>query len=441
MLPKAVEPILWILAIAALYLSLGVTSVSLIAAARLRRGGLILGVLGTLAVGVVALAGLRIAMPMRLLVACLVALAYAFGFYRLALRPVMGWQSVKSARETARQTTLHLILLIGAAIFLVPFVWLVVTSLKEEKEMSQFPPVWLPTQQVTQRIAGKERGLATTLYQGTKVKVAVMEESETGEGRVQILEPPRLAGTSFTCNTAQLTEIRHFSPVWKNYTDALMFLPPETKHGLVFLGNTLQITVFSILGTLLSSAMVAYSFARLRWPGRDTLFLVLLATMMLPGAVTMMPKFLIFRWLGWVDTLNPLWVPAFFGSSAFNIFLLRQFFLGIPTELEDAAKIDGCSYYGIFWRIMLPQIKPALAALTIMAFMGAWNDFMGPLIYISSPEKQPLAYALQLFQSAHGGEPGQLMAASTMVMLPVLALFFFTQRYFIQGITLTGIKG
>ncbi len=162
--------------------------------------------------------------------------------------------------------------------------------------------------------------------------------------------------------------------------------------------------------------------------------------MMLPGAVTMMPVFLIFRAAGWVDTLRPLWVPSFFGS-AFSIFLLRQFFLTIPNDLEDAAKIDGCSYFSIYWRIMLPLIKPALAAITIMTFMGAWNNFMGPLIYISSPENMPLAYALQLFQTARGGEPGLLMAASTMVMLPVLVLFFFTQRYFIQGVTLTGIKG
>ena len=121
--------------------------------------------------------------------------------------------------------------------------------------------------------------------------------------------------------------------------------------------------------------------------------------------------------------------------------MLRQFFMGIPTELEEAALLDGCSYYMIFWRIMLPQIKPALAAITIMAFMGAWNDFQRPLIYISSPENQPLAYALQLFQTGHSSDMGQLMACSTLVMLPVVALFFFSQRYFIQGITLTGIKG
>jgi multiple sugar transport system permease protein len=150
--------------------------------------------------------------------------------------------------------------------------------------------------------------------------------------------------------------------------------------------------------------------------------------------------FLIFRSLGWIDTLRPLWFPALFGS-AFNVFLLRQFFMTIPNELEDAAKIDGCGYFTIYWRIMLPLIKPALAAITIFAFMGSWNNFMGPLIYLSSPENMTLAYALQLFQGMHGGEPAMMMAASTLVMLPVLGVFFFTQRYMIQGVTLTGIKG
>ena len=170
------------------------------------------------------------------------------------------------------------------------------------------------------------------------------------------------------------------------------------------------------------------------------LFVILLATMMVPAAVTMLPVFLIFRWIGWVDTLQPLWIGAFFGG-AFNIFLLRQFFMTIPTELEDAAKIDGCSLFMIYWRIMLPLIKPALAAVTIFTFMATWNNFMGPLIYISSPEKMTLAYALQLFQGAYGGQRAMMMAASTLVMLPVLIVFFFTQRYFIQGVTLTGIKG
>jgi multiple sugar transport system permease protein len=168
--------------------------------------------------------------------------------------------------------------------------------------------------------------------------------------------------------------------------------------------------------------------------------MALLGTMMLPTAVTMIPRFLIFKQLGLVDTLVPLWAPSFF-AGAFEVFLLRQFLLGIPTDLEDAAKIDGCGYFTIYWRIMLPLIKPALAALAIMHFMGSWNDFMGPLIYISSPQLMTGSYALQLFRSAHSAEWALLTAAATLWTIPVLALFFCTQRYFIQGITLTGIKG
>jgi multiple sugar transport system permease protein len=162
--------------------------------------------------------------------------------------------------------------------------------------------------------------------------------------------------------------------------------------------------------------------------------------MMLPGAVTMLPTFLIFRGLGWIDTLYPLWVPAFF-ASAFNVFMLRQFFLGIPQELEDAAKIDGASHLRTFWTVMLPQIKPALTVVSIWTFMGAWNSFMGPLIYLNSPEKMPIAYALQLFSGDRAGEPGLMMAFATMTMIPVLALFAFAQRYFIEGVTLSGLGG
>lgn len=339
-----------------------------------------------------------------------------------------------------QKALVHTALLVGSIVFLVPFAWLVVTSLKEDEDMSQFPPVWVPRQQVRIRLHGHLVGLSSTVYQGRNVKVAVLEERETGEQLLEVIAPKALAGRKFTAPQSAVKKIKRFAPVWSNYPDALKFLPPETNRGLVFVWNTLVLSALTILGTVLASSMVAFSFARLRWPGRDGVFVVLLATMMLPGAVTMMPVFLIFRWLGWIDTLRPLWVPAFFGS-AFHIFLLRQFFLTIPNDLEDAAKIDGCSYFGIYRRIMLPLIKPALAAVTIMTFMGAWNNFMGPLIYISSPLKMPLAYALQLFQTAHGGEPGLLMAASTMMMLPVLVIFFLTQRYFIQGVTLTGIKG
>lgn len=434
------DPFFWLAGVLLGYLGVGAGVVLLLVALKVRRIDFIGAALIDLAItGALLVAGSGKG-SLGLLGASVVSVGLAATLFQLLFRPGMDWKAIKYGRESVRQTTLHLILLTGSAIFLIPFAWLLVTSVKEEKEMSKFPPVWIPTQQVKRTIDGEERGLAHAPYQGQPVTVAVMHEYDTGQRLVRVVEPANLAGKEYEVKKDDLTEIRHVAPVWKNYPDALKFLPEETHHGATFLFNTLQITALSIIGTLLGSSMVAYGFARLKFPGRDALFVVLLATMMLPQAVTMMPVFLIFRWLGWVDTLKPLWVPAFFGS-AFNIFLLRQFFLGIPTELEDAAKIDGCSYIGIYWRIMLPQIKPALAALTIMAFMGAWNDFRNPLIYISSPEKEPLAYALQLYQTSHGGEPGLMMAASTMVMFPVLALFFFTQRYFIQGITLTGIKG
>jgi multiple sugar transport system permease protein len=434
------EPIFWLLGVAGLYAVLGMGIVFSVLSLHLKK----LSALGAFAAGVALYFGVIFRMGLAnafVLVALSgVGILIEFLLYRSLLAPHLDWQAHKYRKETARQTTLHLILLSGSLLFVVPFVWLVVTSLKEEKEMSAFPPVWIPTQQVKTAIDGQARGLATLPYQGKSLKIAVMQEFDTGDRLVRVLEPADMQGKELKVKKGDFKEIRTFNPVWQNYPNALKFLPPETRYGVVYLLNTLQVSALSIIGSLLSASMVAYSFARLKWPGRDGLFMVLLATMMLPAAVTMMPVFLIFRAVGWVDTLFPLWVPSFFGS-AFNIFLLRQFFMGIPTELEEAARIDGCSFYGIFWRIVLPQVKPALAALTIMSFMASWNDFRGPLIYISSPEKQPIAYALQLFQTARGGEPGLLMAASTMVMIPVLLLFFFTQRYFIQGITLTGIKG
>lgn len=350
--------------------------------------------------------------------------------------PQQGWRARKRRAERRRQVVLHSVLVLGSAIFILPFLWLLSTSLKYDDQMKAFPPQFIPMKAVTMRAGGEERNVYRT-REGTRV---VVTEKQPG-GLVRVLpvgvsDPAKAA----TVPESSLSQERRFRPRWENYTEALEFLPPEYLRGLVPLWNTLYITALSILGLLFSSSLTAYSFARLRWPGRETFFVILLATMMLPAAVTMLPVFLIFRWLGWIDTLRPLWVPAFLGS-AFNIFLLRQFFMTIPMELEEAAKIDGSSPFNTYWRIMLPLIKPALAAVTIMAFMGSWNNFMGPLIYINSPQKMPLSYALYLFQGAHGGEQGMLMAASTLVMLPVLLVFFFTQRYFIQGITLTGLKG
>ncbi len=349
----------------------------------------------------------------------------------------LSWQDVKRRKELSHQIRLHLALVTGAILFSVPFYWLVSTSLKPDIRTNMFPPDIIPVQQSSVKIDGQDRMIYLTRIDGREVKVAKMGEIEGDKWGVVELGKARKV---LVVPSSSLKADLHPVLLWKNYSDALSFLPPEYDHGLRPLWNTIYVTILTILGTVLSSSLVAFSFARLKWPGRDALFVVLIATMMIPPAVTMLPVFLIFRSLNWIDSLKPLWVPAMFGS-AFNVFLLRQFFLTIPNDLEDAAKIDGCSYFTIYWKIMLPLIKPALAAITIFAFMGSWNNFMGPLIYISSPERMTLAYALQLFQGSHGGEPAMMMAAATLVMLPVLGVFFFTQRYMIQGVTLTGIKG
>ncbi|GIX06286.1 MAG: hypothetical protein KatS3mg115_0689 [Candidatus Poribacteria bacterium] len=252
-------------------------------------------------------------------------------------------------------------------------------------------------------------------------------------------EPSEVVGPDRVRITLTLHRAPYPLVVWRkfihNYVEASTFV-----RFWRFVWNTVIVTALNIVAQLISCSLVAYAFARLRWPGRDPIFMLLLSTMMLPPQVTMIPVFLIMRKLGLYDTLHPLWIGSLFGS-AFFIFLLRQFFLTIPRDLEEAAMIDGCGFFGIYWRVMLPLVKPALAAIAIFQFMGAWNDFLGPLIYIAREEKMTLSLGLQLFQSMHSTEYGMLMAASTMMTLPVIAIFFLAQRYFIQGVTLTGLKG
>ena len=211
-------------------------------------------------------------------------------------------------------------------------------------------------------------------------------------------------------------------------------------HWLDYLNNTIFLAIMNVVLTIIGCSMVAYAFARLHWPGRDACFAILLGTMMLPGAVTMIPVFMIFKELGWYNTLLPLWVPAIFGGG-FNVFMLRQFMKGIPHELEEAAFMDGCGWFGIYWRIVLPLMKPALVAIAIFTFMGSWNDFMGPLIYLNSDKLYTLPMGLFMFQNKYGSQFGMLMAASTMMILPIVIIFFVSQRYFMEGITLTGVKG
>lgn len=223
---------------------------------------------------------------------------------------------------------------------------------------------------------------------------------------------------------------------FRNYLDAVRYIPFFT-----YAKNTLIICVFGTVGTVVSASLVAYGFSRIQWKGRDVVFLVVLATMMVPFPVTMIPLYAVFRELNWVGTLRPLWVPACF-AKAFNVFLLRQFFMTIPRDFSDAARIDGCSEFGIYRRVVLPLSRPALAVVALFHFMWAWNDFMGPLIYLIEQDTFTLALGLQFYQSQHGGtEWHMLMAASTLVVAPIIILFFFAQKTFIEGIAMTGLKG
>jgi len=273
----------------------------------------------------------------------------------------------------------HVALLCVCACALLPFFWMVSTSLKTLEGAMAFPPQLLPN-------------------------------------------PPR----------------------FENYADVVN--NPKASF-VLWAKNSLIIAFLAVTGTTLSSAVVAYGFSKIKFRGRGVLFALMLATMMIPFPVTMVSLFSIFRWLDdhtaiqWLGTFKPLWVPAWFGS-AFNIFLLRQFFITIPDELSEAARIDGCNEFGIFFRVILPLARPALAVVALFSFMGVWNDFLGPLVYLQRPEQFTLALGLQNFQSQHGGTPwNQLMAASVLIVLPVLVLFFLAQRTFIEGIATTGMKG
>ncbi|MBZ0300108.1 MAG: carbohydrate ABC transporter permease [Anaerolineae bacterium] len=254
---------------------------------------------------------------------------------------------------------------------LLPFVWLVSSSLKPQTQIFQFPPQWIPN-------------------------------------------PPR----------------------FENYTEALTYKPFH-----LYLRNSMIIVALNEIAVLGSASICAYGFARIRFWGREFWFALVLGTLMLPYIVLVVPTFVIYSRLGWIDTFLPLTVPQFFGGGAFNIFLLRQFFRTIPEEISDAARIDGCSELGIYWRIMLPLSKPALVTIGIFTFLSTWNDFFGPLIYLNSPENFTVAVGLASFRGVLNTRWDLLMAASTAMILPVIVLFFFAQRYFIKGIVMTGLKG
>ena len=273
-------------------------------------------------------------------------------------------------RDRVSQSGIYALVAGGGLLMVIPFLWMVSTSLKTTAQSMAFPPEWWP------------------------------------------------------------------APfVWGNYARIWDFMPFFT-----LLLNSVKIAFFVVCGQLLTCSLAGYAFAKLRFPGRRALFLVLLSTMMIPSEVTLIPVFVIMKSLGWLNTHYSLIVPAFFGS-VFGTFLLRQFFLTLPNDLEDAARIDGCSPFGIYWRIMLPLAKPSLATLAIFTFMGTWNDFMRPLIYLSDMDKMTLPVGLALISNHQDIRIPLIMAGAMLSLLPILVFYVCGQKYFVRGIALTGMKG
>jgi len=236
--------------------------------------------------------------------------------------------------------------------------------------------------------------------------------------------------------------VLQFPPQWipnpitfQHYRDVFDLLP--LAQGFV---NSFFVSITGTVGVLFASSLAGYSFAKLEFPGRDRIFVLLMMTMMIPGTVLLIPQFLLFRSLGWVNTFKPLIIPSFFGAI-YETFFFRQFFRTIPNELIDAAKIDGASFFTIYWRVVAPLAKPVFATLAVLSFMWRWNDYMGPLIYLSDIQMQTLPVMISTFQSQYLTAYGLMMAASVLSILPVIVLFFFMQRYFVEGITLSGLKG
>ena len=281
----------------------------------------------------------------------------------------------------------HAVLILLSFMYVLPFAWLVTTSLQPDEERSRVPPAFIPAPKAAAEAIEKAAGV-------------------------------HLA----------------YEPTLTNYAKGLTRVPVP-----LFFRNTVFVAVLSVVGTILSSSLVAYGFSILRWRGRDTLFFIMLATMMLPGQVTMIPVFLIWRELGLIDTFAPLVVPTFLGSPFF-IFLFRQWFLTIPRDLIEAARMDGAGELRIWARVVMPLSVPAIATVGLFAFLGAWNDFLGPLIYLADQSRYTLSLGLAMFTTQYGNEYGQMMAVATLMVVPIIVLFFFAQKTFIQGIKTSGMK-
>ena len=331
----------------------------------------------------------------------------------------------------------HILVFTVSLSFLLPFLWMVSTALKSDLDIYRTPPTWLPYDIKQVEIEGEQRPLYNVQVDEMTKELAALEIKK-GQGKFVDPADPE---TIIEVRMRYAEPILIMKPRWQNFPDA-MSRAVRVGTGVSFLTyikNSLTIAFFSIIGTLISCTTAAYGFARLHWPGRDKVFLVVMSTMMLPFQVTMIPMYVVFSKIGWTNSFLPLIVPTFFGN-AFIIFLLRQFFLTIPEEMCDAARVDGASEWQIFTRIVLPLSKPVLASVVVFTFLWVWNDFIGPMLYLTDPKLFTLAIGLQDYQGRHNVAWNQMMAASIIFTLPIIIAFFFAQRTFIQGVKLTGLK-
>lgn len=346
-------------------------------------------------------------------------------------------------RKSLQSIFSHTIINFVGLFFLIPFLWMLLTALKADRDVSHTPPRWLPYDYVYVAVNGEQLPLYdVTTPDGVRQLAAV----KISEGVGTFVDP---ANPSQTINVKMqqggqkmATALEQVSFRWQNFPDAMSCgsRPSVGASFWVYLKNSLIIAFFSIVGTLFSNTPVAYAFARIKFPGRDIIFVLVLATMMLPFQVTMIPLYLFFNdTLHWGNSFLPLIVPTFF-ANAYDVFLLRQFFRTIPEEMCDAARVDGASEWQIFTRLIIPLSVPVLATITVFTFLWAWNDFTGPLLFLTSPRNFTMALGLQDFQGQHTMVWNQMMAAAVVFTVPIVIAFFFAQKTFIQGIKLTGSK-
>ena len=319
----------------------------------------------------------------------------------------------------------------GSIFIITPFLYMVSTSLKDVNQLRSNPLAIIPTESKMVSIAGKEEPLYAVTIDGVKKEMALVKNLPEGKG---IFVDPADPTVQYTMVIKEQKELRVIETHWENYPEALNSVPFNR-----YILNTLLITFVSMVGMLFSCSLVAYGFSRFRAPWLNTLFLVLLSTIMLPGQVRLIPMYVFFQKIGWVDTFLPLLVPAFF-ANAYDVFLLRQFILTIPLEMDEAARIDGANPLQILLYIILPQARPAIIAVSIFHFLWAWNDFYEPLIYLHSRSNWTMAIGLQTFDALYTVNTHLIMAASLVMIIPPIVLFFLAQKVFTQGVVFSGIK-